>query len=230
MFWAIMKPLMYLVMFYVAIYSGFRGGKDIKGTVCPYFIWLAAGIVQWQFISDLLVGGATCYSRRRTIIRNVKFPLITVPMIAVTSRLFIYLIMIGVLVVMCILMGVYPSIYWLQLPIYIVLTVIFLYLWVMMVAMMNLISTDIIEFIRTIRMAFFWLSGILFNIKGRTHPFFTYNPISYLAEGFRNTFAYHIWIWEEKSLFLHFVFILFIMTLVSSLLYRRLEKRIPEIL
>ena len=229
-FWAIMKPLMYLVMFYLAISAGFKGGHDLKGTVCPYFIWLAAGIVQWQFISSLLVAGAGCYNRKKNVIKSVKFPLSTIPMIEVMSKFFVYLIMIGILMIMCVFMGVMPSIYWLQLPIYIILTVIFLYIWVMMTSMMSIISVDILEFLKTINTAFFWLSGILFNVKGRTSPFFTYNPISYLAEGFRNTFAYHIWIWEEKSLFLHFVIVLFVLTLISSLLFRRMEKRIPEIL
>lgn len=230
MFWAIMKPVMYLLMFYVAISSGFRGGNDIKGTVCPYFIWLAAGIVQWQFISDLLVGGASCYHRKKSIVRNIKFPLSTVPMIAVTAKVFVYFIMICILMVLCIFMGVMPSIYWLQLPIYIVLTIVFLYLWVMITSLMNIISADILEFIKTIRTAFFWLSGILFNVKGRTNPFFTWNPISYLAEGFRNTFAYHIWIWEEKRLFMHFAIILLLMTVLAYLLFKRMEKRLPEIL
>lgn len=230
LFWAIMKPVMYLVMFYLAISAGFKAGKDIEGTVCPYFIWLAAGIVQWQFISDLLVSGAFCYNKRKTIVRNVKFPLSTVPMVAVMSKFFIYVVMICIFIVTALVMGVKPSIYWLQLPVYIILTVIFTYIWVTMTAMMNIISTDIIEFVKTLRTAFFWLSGILFNVKGRTHPFFTYNPISYLAEGFRNTFAYHIWIWEESRLLMNFIIVMFVLTLISSLLYRRLEKRIPEIL
>lgn len=229
-FWAIMKPLMYLLLFYGAISVGFKGGHDVKGTVCPYFIWLAAGIVEWQFISSLLVGGASCFNRKKSIVKNVKFPLSTIPMEMVMSKFLVYLIMIGILMLICVLMGVKPSIYWLQLPIYVVLSVIFLYLWVLMTSMMSIISFDILEFLRTINTAFFWLSGILFNVKGRTHPFFTYNPISYLAEGFRNTFAYHIWIWEEKRLFLHFVIVLFVMTLISSLLFRRMEKRLPEIL
>ena len=229
-FWAIMKPVMYLLMFYVAISVGFKGGKDIKGTVCPYFIWLAAGIVQWQFISDLLVAGAACYNKRKSIVRNSKIALTTIPTVHILTKFFVYIFMICLFMIVCVLMGVNPSIYWLQLPIYIVLTVIFLYIWVTMTAMMNLISSDILEFIKTIRTAFFWLSGILFNIKGKKGVFFTYNPISYLAEGFRNTFAYHIWIWEEKRLLLHFVIVLLVMTIVTSLLYRRMEKRIPEIL
>ena len=230
MFWAIMKPIMYLLMFYVAISTGFKGGKDIDGTVCPYFIWLAAGILQWQFISDLLVGGAHCFNRRKSIVRNIKYPLSTIPMISVVSKFFVYLIMIGLFMIVCILLGVYPSIYWLQMPIYIVLTVIFLYLWVMITSLISIISADILEFIKTIRTAFFWLSGILFNVKGRKSPFFTWNPISYLAEGFRNTFAYHIWIWEEKRLLMHFGIVLILMTIVACLLFKRMEKRLPEIL
>lgn len=229
-FWAIMKPVMYLLMFYVAISVGFRAGKDIEGTVCPYFIWLAAGIVQWQFIQDLLVGGASCYNKRRNIVRNSKITLSTIPMISILSKFFIYVFMIFILMITAVLLGVRPSVYWLQLPIYMVLTVIFLYVWVTMTAMMNIISADILEFIKTIRTALFWLSGILFNIKGKNSPFFTYNPISYLAEGFRNAFAYHIWIWEEKRLFLHFAIVMLVMTFITSLLFRRMEKRLPEIL
>lgn len=229
-FWAFAKPIMYLLMFYVAIAAGFKASRNIEGTVCPYFIWLAAGVVQWQYISDLLLSGAKCYTRRKNIICNMRFPLTTVPMISVVSRFFTYAIMVGLLLVTAILMGVKPSIYWLQLPIYSLLTMIFLYLWSMTLSMITIISSDILEFIKTIRTAFFWLSGILFNVKGRTNPIFTFNPISYLAEGFRNSLAYHIWIWEEKTLFLHFVIILLILTVMSSLLYRRLEKRLPELL
>lgn len=228
--WAIVKPVMYLLMFYVAISVGFKSGKDIKGTVCPYFIWLAAGIVQWQFISDLLVAGAACYHKRKGIVRSSKIALSTIPTVHILTKFFVYVVMICILMITCVCMGVMPSIYWLQLPIYIVLTIIFLYLWVTMTAMMNIISSDILEFIKTTRTAFFWLSGILFNIKGKKSPFFTFNPISFLAEGFRNTFAYHTWIWEEKRLFLHFVIVLFVMTIITSLLFRRMEKRLPELL
>lgn len=229
-FWAVAKPIMYLLMFYVAISSGFKGGTDIKGTVCPYFIWLAAGIVQWQFISDLLVGGSNSFYKRKSVIKSCKYPVTTIPMIAVLSKFYIYLIMIGVLVMTSIFLGVRPSIYWLQLPLYIILTVIFLYIWVLMTSMMNVISADMVEFIKTIRTAFFWLSGILFNIKGRTSPFFMFNPISYLAEGFRNTFAYHIWIWEEKRLFLNFMIVLFILSLITFFMFRRMEKKLPELI
>lgn len=228
-FWAVAKPFMYMLMFYCAISFGFRSAKDIDGTVCPYFIWLAAGIVQWQFISDLLLGGSNCFHRRKSIIRGMKYPVSTMPMISVIAKFYIYLIMIAVLAVAAMLLGVRPSIYWLQLPIYIALTVLFLYIWVLMTALMNIISADIIEFIKSIRTAFFWLSGILFNIKGRHSPFFTYNPISYLAEGFRNCFAYHIWIWEEKRLFLHFAIVMFVLTLITYFLYRRIAKRLPEL-
>ena len=219
-----------MVMFYFAISFGFKSAKNIDNTVCPYFIWLASGIVQWQFVSDLLVGGASCFQRRRTIIRGMKYPLSTIPAISVLSKFYIYLIMIGVLITLSLLMGVKPSVYWLQIPIYVALTVMFLYIWVLMTALMNTLSADIVEFIKTIKTAFFWLSGILFNIRGRRSLFFALNPISYLAEGFRNCFAYHIWIWDEKKLLLCFALVNLFMLLISFLLYRRLEKKMPELI
>lgn len=227
-FWAIAKPLFYILMFYFAISTGFRNASDIKGTVCPYFIWLAAGIVPWQYISDLLVGGSTCFNRYRSIIRGMKYPLSAIPTIPVISKLLIHCMMVVVLMLLSILLGVRPSIYWLQLPIYMILTVFFIYVWVLMTGLLNVMSPDILEFIKTIRTAFFWLSGILFNTRGKTHPFFTFNPIRFIAEGYRNVFAYHVWIWEEKQLFLNFCIIMTLMIIVTFLLYKRMAKRIPE--
>ncbi|MBO5513456.1 MAG: hypothetical protein J5961_02560, partial [Mogibacterium sp.] len=203
---------------------------NIEGSHCPYFIWLAAGIVQWQFVSDLLVWGAGCFQRHANIIRNTEFPLTTIPMATVLSRFYVYLVMVAALIVAAICMGVTPSVYWLQLPIYIILTVMFCYIWVMLTALMNMISPDIIEFIRVLRTAFFWLSGIIYNVHGSKSLFFALNPICFLAEGFRNCFSYHIWIWEEGRLFLYFVIVMAVLTILAGLLWKRVGKRIPELI
>lgn len=229
-FWAVMKPLMYLLMFYFAISLGFKNAKNIDGSYCPYFIWLAAGIVQWQFISGLLVGGANSFYRRRTLIKHTKFPLLTAPMISICSKIKVYFITILILMALALAMGVKPSIYWLQIPIYVAFTLMFLYVWVLMTSLMNVMSSDIVEFIKTIRSAFFWLSGILFNVKGRGSRVFTYNPICYLAQGFRNVFAYHVWVWDERRLLFNFAVVMVILTTITFLLYKRLEKRLPEML
>ena len=229
-FWAVAKPVFYLLMFYFAIMIGFRNTTNIEGSNCPYFIWLAAGIVQWQFISDLLVWGAGCYQRHANILRNSRFPLTTIPMTAVLSRFYVYLVMIAALFVVALCMGVKPSIYWLQLPIYMLLTVMFCYIWVMLTALMNIISPDIIEFIRVIRTALFWFSGIIYNVHSSKSLFFALNPICYLAEGFRNCFSYHIWIWEQGRLFLYFVIVMAVLTLLAELLWRRVGRRIPELI
>ena len=227
-FWAIAKPLFYIMMFYFAISTGFRNARDIEGSVCPYFIWLASGIVPWQYISDLLVGGANCFNRYKSIIKGTKYPVSAIPTIPVISKLLIHCIMVVILMLIAVLMGVKPSIYWLQLPIYMLLTIIFVYMWVMMTGLMNVMSADILEFIKTIRTAFFWLSGILFNSRGKKSLFFTLNPIRFIAEGYRNVFAYHVWIWEQKRLLFNYCVVMLIMTFVTFLLYKRMAKRMPE--
>lgn len=227
-FWAIAKPLFYILMFYFAISTGFRNASEIKGSVCPYFIWLASGIVPWQYISDLLVAGSNCFFRYKSIIRNMDYPLSAIPTIPVLSKLFIHCIMVVVLMLLSVFLGVKPSIYWLQLPVYMLLTVMFIYLWVLMTGLLNVMSPDILEFIKTIRTAFFWLSGILFNSRGKSHPFFTFNPIRFIAEGYRNVFAYHVWIWEDKRLLFNFFLIMLLMSFFTFLLYKRMAKRMPE--
>ncbi len=229
-FWAVTKPIFYLFMFYFAIMEGFRSAATVEDSYCPYFIWLASGIVQWQFISDLLVWGSACFHRHANIVRYTGFPLTTMPMAAVLSRFFVYLVMIVALIITTMCMGVAPSVYWLQFPIYSLLTVCFCYIWVTLTALLNIISSDVIEFIKVIRTAFFWLSGIIYNVHNSKSLFFAFNPICYLAEGFRNCFAYHIWIWDQGQRFLYFAISMAVLTLLTGLLWKRVGKRIPELI
>ena len=74
------------------------------------------------------------------------------------------------------------------------------------------------------------LSGIIYNVHGSKSLFFALNPICFLAEGFRNCFSYHIWIWEEGRLFMYFVIVMAVLTILAGLLWKRVGKRIPELI
>jgi ABC-type polysaccharide/polyol phosphate export permease len=130
---------------------------------------------------------------------------------------------------MALISGTKPSIYWLQLPVCLAMLILFIFMWSFMFGLMNIMSPDILDFIKTIKPAFFWLSGILFNIRGRGSILFKLNPICFLVENYRNALCFDTWFWEDRTALLCFFGIIFIMLMITWLLYRKIGNLLAEL-
>lgn len=230
--WNILKPLLYIGMFYVAINLGFRSSKDIDGIVCPYLIWLATGIYAWFYLQTAIFGGAGCFKKHKSLIYKLNYPVTVIPMIPVLSGLLTHVIMVGILFVMAVLSGVKPDIHWIQIPFYTCLAILFGYVWSLLSGLLTVLTADFQNLIKSIRPAFFWLSGIFFNSRARQghQEMFLYNPITYIVEGYRNCVCYNMWFWENMRGLGAFLTVLLILLVASLILYRRMKKHLPDII
>ncbi len=231
-FWAIVKPLFYLCIFYFAISIGFRGAKDIQGITCPYFVWLTAGMTPWFYMREMILSGAGCFRKYKFLVTKNAFPVSTIPTVISLSFLYIHFIMLGICVVVCICFGVYPSIYWLQIPIYMLFMVLLGVIWSLGAGLLSVISGDFLDLLKAINPAFFWLSGILFDsrVLDGAEMFFKLNPITFIAEGYRNAFCFHMWLWEDMRSFGFFMLVLAVMFIVALWLYKRLRRELADII
>ncbi len=232
--WAFAKPGMYAFVFYLAISLGFRHAKNIDGLYVPYFCWLITGMFAWFYMSSMITGGGYCFKKYRAIVRNMRFPTDTVPVVNCVSELFIHVpIMLILMGAMCIF-GIFPNIYYLQLPIYTALMVIFSIFWNFAIGSIASLSKDINNFLGTIGQALFWLSGIIFDINKVGSPMvqkiFYFNPITYIVNGYRNSLCMRIWIWEQPVQLACYAGMLIMMLLVGMFFYSRLRKVLPDIL
>ncbi len=230
--WVVLKPLLYLGMFYVGISLGFKSSKDIQGIVTPYFIWLTAGLFPWFYIRDMISQGAKCFRREKTLIKKLGYPPSTIPMISTLMNCMTHFMMLGVLCVMLAIWRVKPDIHWIQIPFYLILTMIFVYLWAMFAGMINALTSDFANLITALKPSLFWLSGIFFNSRTATsHQLvFHLNPITFLIEGYRNCICYNMWFWEDLERLKYFGMVMLVLAIVVLIMYRRLERTFPEFL
>ena len=231
--WVFVKPLLYICTFYFAIELGFKGSKDIDGLICPYFIWMTAGIIAWFYIRDMITGGANCFRKYKSLMMSMKFPVSTIPVIESFSPLFVHVCMIGVVIVLALIFGVTPSLYWLEVIVYLVLMVAFSVVWSFVAGLITVANKDFLNLLRSIKPAFFWFSGILFDprvIDSRAvSTFLKCNPITFLVSGYREAFCFHEGLASQRESFLIFFAELFVLCLIAIVLYKRIEKDIPDI-
>lgn len=231
--WAVIKPVVTIFVYWFAIAIGLRGGGDVNDM--PYILWLIAGMVPWFYISDTLNGGADCIRRYSYLVTKMRYPVMTIPTFTNLSKLIVNVVLTLVSVIVFWASGYAPTVYLLQLPVYIFLMYMLSNAWALFAGMVSAISKDFSNLVKAFNSAVFWLSGVIWNIsnvadKKWLNAFMMINPVTFITNGFRNCFVNKVWFFDQPKRLLYFVVIYFAMAFMSLWAYKKLRKEIPDVL
>ena len=230
--WAIVKPTITIFVYWFAFSIGLRMGHDINGI--PYILWLIAGVIPGFYMSDMLTQGAGAIRKYKYLVTKMKFPVATIPTFVSFSKFAIHLCLMVIVIVIYAVSGFFPDIYILQLPFYMLCMLAFFTAWSLFSSMLSAMSKDFLNLVKSLTTAFFWLSGIMWDVSkighGTLHTILMFNPITYIASGYRNVFVYKVWFFEEPMHLLYFCIVLAVMTLLALWSYKKLIKEIPDVL
>ena len=230
--WAIIKPALFVLVYWFGIQVGIRGGTARENGE-PFILWLIAGIMPWFFVSDALVQCGMSIRRQRHLVTKAIFPVATIPAITETALFIVHAILIAISAVIFLLSG-YASIMFVQI-IYCMLCL-FIMMWVfgMFFSALVVVSRDFEYLLKSATQVLFWISPILWNIKKvEKIPFIYYiiriNPISYVIESYRNAFFGHSCFSDWKGLLCFWVEML-VGALIACFVFKRLEREFADLL
>ena len=231
-YWAIIKPVVTIFVYWFAFTIGLRAGKEVNGY--PFFLWLIAGLVPWFYMGDMITAGTNCIRKYSYLVTKMKFPVSTIPTFVSMSNIMINIMLILVVAIIFCLFGYVPDIYIVQLPFYLLLSFIFFTLWALFASFIGAISKDFVNLVKSFITAIFWLSGILWNADTVANPllrkFLNLNPITFLVNGFRNCFINKVWFWEQPKRLMYFGIITIILLFAGLWSYKKLRKDIADVL
>ncbi len=230
--WAIAKPAVTIAVFYFAFTIGLRAGKPVAGY--PYFLWLIAGMMPWFYMRDALTAGADSIRRYKYLVTKIKYPVSTIPTYVNISQ---FVINIGLCIIMAVIFMCYgkmPDIYWLQIPFYMILMLVFFNAWSLFAGMLSAMSKDFLNLVKAVVTALFWISGIMYDVNSIEIDFIKnillFNPITIVANGFRNSLIYKTWFWENPGELINFFIVYAVMLILALWAYKKLRKDIPDVL
>ncbi|WP_436512567.1 ABC transporter permease [Clostridium thermobutyricum] len=228
--WAVIKPMVTIGV-YLFAFTFIRSSSHMEGF--PYFLWLIAGLCPWFFISDAIIGGAMSIRAYRHFVTKIKFPISTIPTFTILSKLYVQIMLIGCVIVVFMLFGYFPDVYYLQFLIYIPMMYIFFVVLSWSLASLSAISRDFENLVKAALQAILWLSPILWNIntvKSHTLRFLLkLNPVGYFIQGFRDIFLYKRWFFESPYT-IYMIFVIIIFALIGSRVYKRTYKEFTDVL
>ena len=230
--WAVVRPSVTIFVFWFAFGIGLRHGQDVDGY--PFFFWLIAGMCPWFYMSDMLTSGAGSIRKYRHLVTKMKFPISTIPTFVSMSKLAVHLVILLIVIAIFTVFGYYPDKYMLQLPYYIICMFMFWTVWGLFSGMLSAMSNDFLNFVKSMQQALFWMSGIIYDARTVDIPWvrtvLLFNPVTFVANGYRNVFTGKIWFWESGVENLYFFIVLAVFFVLALWAYQKVRKDIPDVL
>lgn len=230
--WAIIRPAILIFVFWFAFTVGLRSGKDVEGY--PFFLWLIAGMIPWFYMRDMITGGAGSIRRYKFLVTKIKFPTSTIPTFVSMGLLAVHAGLVVIMICIFIGFGYMPTIYYLQIPLYMAMMFLFMTAWGLFAGVLSSISRDFLNLVKSLTQALFWMSGILYDANSISHEWIRnillFNPITIIANGYRNALIYQRWFWEDPQQLVNFAIVFAVMAILAAWAYGRFKKDIPDVL
>lgn len=230
MVWGFVNPMLTMTVYWLVFQFGFRTG-DV-GDI-PFILWFLSGIVPWLFFSESLSSASNSFLEYSYLVKKVVFNVNILPLVKIISCMLIHLFFVVLVALISCCFGYYPSLYWLQLPYYLLCTVGLLFAVSLIFASIIVFFRDLNQIISIILLIGMWGTPIAWNLNifpKSVHIFFKINPIYYLVEGYRDCFVQHIWFWQKPYLTLFFWMFICCLLLLGSFFYDRLKQSFADFL
>ncbi len=229
--WAIVKPTLFIFVFWFAVALGIRGSSTI-GEI-PFILWLIPGIIPWNHISDSITQGGSSIRQNNHLVTKMVYPVATIPVSTVLSIFYVHLLMMMIVTAIFVLSGFGITVYFVQLPYYMAACLIFTVVVATLLSALTAISRDFNHLIKATIQALFWLSPVLWsgdNLHGLLRAVIMANPIAYIIQGYRNCFVNEVWFFDQWQYGLYFWGFMVALTLFTSFLYARLQSEFADVL
>lgn len=230
--WAVIRPAILIFVFWFAFTLGLRKGGDVDGY--PFFLWMISGMIPWFYMRDMITGGANSIRRYKYLVTKIKFPISTIPTFISMATMITHIGLMVLLVIIFMLFGYKPTIYILQLPIYMLMMFMFFTVWGLFAGVLSCLSKDFLNLVKSLTQALFWLSGILYDASKISQDWIReilmFNPVTIVVNGYRSVFIKHVWFWENPSQFINFGIVFLVMVVLAVWVYDKLKRDIPDVL
>ena len=200
----------------------------------PYILWLCAGLIPWFFMQDMLGAGIDVMHRYPYLVNKIKFPLSGISTIYTGATMLVQLMLMVALFIIYAACGMQFDVYLLQVPILLLLMFVFWDIVSIMFSQLSAISKDVKNLMNAMSTPFFWLSGVIFDVKSVPvdwiQTILYFNPITFFVTSFRGAFYDKVWFWEDPTLCAGFALV-FVVTLVLALfVYKKFNEEVADVL
>lgn len=228
--WAFIQPAITVLIFWFVFQVGF---KSMPVDNFPFILWLICGMFPWFFISESISSATTSLIDNSYLVKKVVFRVALLPIVKLISAFIVHVFFIGILLLMFAFYGYMPTIYSIQIFYYIVATFCLLLGLAWLTSALTIFLKDIGQFVGMILQFMFWGTPIFWSFKmipAKYALFLKLNPAYYIVEGYRNSFIYYHWFWEDINFTIYYWVVTAFILVLGAATFKRLRPHFADVL
>jgi lipopolysaccharide transport system permease protein len=176
--WVVLQPLAQ-VLIYATILSSVLSAR-LQGVDNQYAFaaYLMSGILCWSLFAEIVQRSLTVFIEYGSLLKKVQFPRIALPLVVIGTAAVNNLALLAVMLLIFPLLGLYPNVNMLWLPVLMLLTIAFASGLGLLLGTLNVFARDVGQVVNVVLQFWFWVTPIVY-------------PLSIVPEAFRNTLAFN---------------------------------------
>lgn len=231
--WAILGPLVMIGVMTAVFQFGFRT-PAINDSGIPFPLWLACGMVPWQYFAEGATSGASSVTSYAFLVRKAVFRISYLPAIRLLAGGIIHAALLVFLGCLLLFYRVAPQWHWLQFFYYFACMFLFLLGLAWCSSAVAVFVPDIANVLGICTSLGFWLTPIFWNISflpEKWRVLAQINPAYYIVQGYRDALIEQRWIWERPGLE-HAAFFLWLAAALffGSRIFKKLRPHFADVL
>ena len=228
-FWGIIQPLSTILLFWFVFQVGLRSNPvdDV-----PFILWLAAGMIPWNYFYDSWANGTSTFISYGYIVKKVVFNVELLPMVKALSSVILNVIFNVILIVIYILYGEYPGYHIINM-IYFSICLMALSLGLTYItATLNVFIKDIGQFLGIALQFLMWLTPMMwdYHMIEKYSLFYELNPLHYVINGYREALINGHWFFHHWGQMLWFWFVTIVCIVFGKRLLRKMKLHFADVL
>lgn len=229
-FWMFVQPITTILIYFFVFQLGFKSQPVAD---VPYTLWLIPGIVPWFFFSEALGGATNCLYDYQHLVKKMVFKVSILPIVKVVASFFVHLIFLWIMVVVYLLFGMNPSLWWFQVFYYSFCTAFLVLGLSYLTASVNAFFKDMGQLVQVFLQIGMWMAPIMWSdtmMPERIRWIVKLNPVYYIVEGYRDCFIDHTGFWQDGRLTLYFWCVAIAVFFAGVSLFKRLRPHFADVL
>ncbi len=235
--WAFVQPIVTILLFWFVFEKGLHAGPQglRNGIPVPFVLWLTSGLVPWFFFQDALISGTNTLYEYAFLVKKVVFNIGILPAVKVIANLFVHIAFVAFMFILFICMGLYPTVYSVQVIYYSIAMICFVTGLVYLTSAFCVFFKDLSQIISILMQVFMWSTPIMWNINaiGITGPLlyiFKLNPMFYIVQGYRDAMIDNTWFFEKSDLTVYFWAVTILLFVFGTTMFRKLKVHFADVL
>ncbi|CAM3942552.1 ABC transporter permease [Catellicoccus marimammalium] len=225
--WQYLNPAIQVGIYFIIFGLGLQR-HGIGGV--PYILWMLIGIVPWFFMSQCFTGMSRSIFSKIGTISKMKFPVSILPTINMVSNLTSYFAMMVIVLIMLFCYHTPISLYWLQYFYYVLCMFALIFSLGILNSTISVIIRDYHVALQSVNRILFYISGVILNINDKNYPpllrkIFSLNPFNYVIKGFRETFVYKKWFFDDPIMMIYFWSFVLLVLIIGCHLHMKFRNR-----